>query len=422
MNRALILGGAQTDFATSWSRTPTGVFDLLRDVVPRGLEDAAVPPEVIASLVPEGRVGVFVGNFDGQEWMRQGHLGATLSEVDPAFAGVSGARYEAACASGSVALDAAATKIRAGEIDLAVVVGIEIMRSVDAKKIADFLGTCALYEDEARGVDFVFPKMFGQITDHVIEKAEVPESRIVDALTQIARTNHDNAKRNPRAQTRRWGFDDERAQQRERDYNPYLGGRTRYLDCSQITDGGAVVVLASESFAAAHAKRTGRARPMAAIEGWGHREAPIRFLPKLEASDGKANLLPWTRRAIADAYARAGVTVDQIDVIETHDCFTVSEYLHLSAFGIAEPGHEYRAVEEGRIGPQGSLPVNPSGGLIGAGHPVGATGVRMALDLSRQVTGHAGDTQVEGARRGAMLNIGGSFTTNMSFVIGRVEH
>lgn len=419
MTRAMILGGAQSDFAINWTRGETGVFDLLRDVVPRGLDDAAVPGELVAASIEEGRVGAFVGNFDGQEWTRQGHLGAALSEIDPAFEGISGARYEAACASGSVALDAAATKIRAGELDVALVVGVEIMRSVDAPTIADFLGTCAHYEDEARGVGFVFPKIFGQIADHVIEHAEVPESRVMDALTEIARQNHANAKRNPNAQTRGWTFGDARAQRRERDYNPHLGGRTRYLDCSQITDGAAVLVLASEPWARRHATRTGRALPFGAIEGWGHREAPLRFAPKLEASDGRAGLLPWTRRAIADAYARAGVTIDEIDVIETHDCFTISEYVQLSAFGLVEPGQEHRAIEEGLVAPDGRVPVNPSGGLIGAGHPVGASGVRMALDLYRQVTDTAGDYQVPGATRGAMLNIGGSFTTNIAMVIGR---
>lgn len=419
MNRAVILGGAQSDFARSYSREPGGVFTLLREVVPAALADAGVEPAGLLGLRDDARVAVFVGNFNGQQWTRQGHLGAALSEVDPVFEGMPGARYEAACASGAVALDAACTKIRAGDLDVAIVVGVEIMRSVDAPTIADFLGTCAHYDDEARGVSFVFPKIFGELADHVIATANVPEARVVAAFDEIARTNHENAKRNPNAQTRAWAFDDERARERAKQYDPHLGGRTRYRDCSQITDGAAAVVVASEAWAREHARRSGRRAAMAAVEGWGHREAPLRVRPKLDRSDGREALLPWTRRAIRDAYARAGVNVEQIDVVETHDCFTVSEYLALGAFGIAPAGEEYLAVEEGAIAAKGRLPVNPSGGLIGAGHPVGATGVRMALDLYRQVTDQAGDTQVEGARRGAMLNIGGSFTTNVAFVIGR---
>ncbi|MCA9772968.1 MAG: hypothetical protein KC466_11215, partial [Myxococcales bacterium] len=126
--RPVILGGVQTDFARNWTREGRTFQDVLADVVPRGLEDAGVPMDEIARLGAEGRVGVHVGNFQADQFLRQAHLGAFLTEVDSAFDGVPGARYEAACASGSIALNAAAMAIRAGVQDLAVVVGIEIMR------------------------------------------------------------------------------------------------------------------------------------------------------------------------------------------------------------------------------------------------------------------------------------------------------
>ena len=108
----------------------------------------------------------------------------------------------------------------------------------------------------------------------------------------------------------------------------------------------------------------------------------------------------------------------EVDAIETHDCFTPSEYVAIDHFGITSPGKSWQAIEDGTIERDGELPVNPSGGLIGGGHPVGATGVRMVVDAAKQVTGTAGDTQVEGARRVATLNIGGSTTTTVSFVVG----
>jgi acetyl-CoA C-acetyltransferase len=111
--------------------------------------------------------------------------------------------------------------------------------------------------------------------------------------------------------------------------------------------------------------------------------------------------------------------VDALDGIETHDCFTTTEYMAIDHFGITPPGASWRAIEAGDIEIGGRIPVNPSGGLIGAGHPVGATGVRMALDCFKQVTGTAGEYQVEGARTLATLNIGGSGTTIVSLVIGR---
>ncbi len=109
------------------------------------------------------------------------------------------------------------------------------------------------------------------------------------------------------------------------------------------------------------------------------------------------------------------MTVDDIDVFETHDCFTSSEYAAISAFGLTEPGREYEAVEDGTV----ERKINPSGGLIGCGHPVGASGARMFLDLYKQVTGTAGGYQVEDVKNGMMLNIGGSATTNYVFIVGK---
>ena len=108
-----------------------------------------------------------------------------------------------------------------------------------------------------------------------------------------------------------------------------------------------------------------------------------------------------------------------LDAIETHDCFTISEYMAIEHFGITAPGEAWKAIEEGTVFHDGRLPVNASGGLIGLGHPVGATGIRMLLDSWKQVSGRAGAYQVENARNVATLNIGGSTTTTASFVVGR---
>ena len=132
----------------------------------------------------------------------------------------------------------------------------------------------------------------------------------------------------------------------------------------------------------------------------------------------------WIRRAILDAFARASVAdVRALDGIETHDCFTISEYLAIDHFGLTPPGQSHRAIEDRSIERGGAIPINASGGLIGLGHPVGATGVRMLRDAARQVTGRADDMQIEGARRMGTLNIGGSGTTVVSFVVasGAIE-
>ena len=236
------------------------------------------------------------------------------------------------------------------------------------------------------------------------------------ALAHISLINYENAKRNPLAQTRKWFMSYEQASDRGTETNPLVGGRLAVSDCSQITDGAAIVILCSEKFI----KEQGiKGKPV--LKGYGHRTAPMLFEKKMADNAGSEYLLPWTRQAVLDAYSKAGLTVDDIDVFETHDCFTSSEYAAISAFGLTEPGKEYEAVESNMIAFNGPKPVNPSGGLIGCGHPVGASGVRMFLDLYKQVTGTAGDYQVKDAKNGLMLNIGGSATTNYVFVVGREE-
>jgi len=203
-------------------------------------------------------------------------------------------------------------------------------------------------------------------------------------------------------------------------FNTVIGGRIKVSDCSQVTDGAVSLFLASERYAREHAQRRGLAlERIPRILGWGHRTAPIEFAAKIAESKGNPYVLPHTRRAILDAFHRAGISdVWQVDAIETHDCFTTSEYMAIDHFGLTAPGESWKAIEDGTIEMGGRLPINPSGGLIGCGHPVGATGVRQVLDAYLQVTGQCGDYQVPGASRVATLNIGGSGTTTVAFVVG----
>jgi acetyl-CoA C-acetyltransferase len=155
------------------------------------------------------------------------------------------------------------------------------------------------------------------------------------------------------------------------------------------------------------------------IQGWGHHNAGLRYRDKVARSKGEALIFPHVRQTIEDAFRRAGIAdVSGLDGIETHDCFSATEYMAIDHFGITPPGQSWQAVESGMIEMGGALPINPSGGLIGCGHPVGATGARMLFDAARQVSGTAGAMQVEGARRFATLNIGGSCATVVSFVVG----
>jgi acetyl-CoA C-acetyltransferase len=402
-----ILGGWQGDFATNWARQGMDLADAFSEVVGEGLN--AVDLE--AKDVETGHVGNFVGDL----FAGQGLLGGFFGLVHPDFDDLPTARHEAACASGSVAILAATAEIEAGRYDLACVVGMEQMRNVSGQQAAENLGAAAWTGHEFQDAKFLWPRAFSDLA----EEYERRYGLKYEHLMRIAEVNFGNAKRNPNAQTRQWAFND-RSFTADDEANPVVEGRTRKQDCGQVTDGAAVVFLASPRRAAEYAAQRGIAlESLPRIKGWGHRSAPIPYAAKIRASEGQDYVFPQVRRAIEDARARAGITaLDQIDVVETHDCFTATEYMAIDHLGLTAPGESWKAIEDGSIEIGGRLPINPSGGLIGLGHPVGATGVRMALDAFKQVTGKAGDYQVEGAKTCQTLNIGGSTTTTVSLVVG----
>lgn len=402
-----VLGGYQTDFARNWTKENKHIVAMIREGVLGGLEATGLEPKDI-------EVG-HVGNFAAELYAMQGHLGAFLLDVDPALSGLPTARHEAACASGSIAILAASAEIEAGRYDLAMVVGVEQMKTVDPKRGGDFLGTAAWYDREAKGIEFPFPKLFGRLGDEYDRRFGLKDEH----LAHISAVNYSNAKRNPLAQTRNWYMTEEHANANDK-FNSVIGGRIKISDCSQVTDGCVSLFLASEKAAAAYAKKRGiKLESIPKLLGWGHRTAPIEFDSKVAESKDNPYVLPHTRQAIVDAFKRAGVKdCWGVQAIETHDCFTTSEYMAIDHFGLTKPGEAWKAVEDGTIEMGGKLPINPSGGLIGAGHPVGATGTRQVLDAYRQITGSCGDYQVDGAKRVATLNIGGSGTTSVCFVVG----
>jgi len=402
-----ILGGAQSDFARNWNREGKHFADIMRETVIAALEASKLEPKEIQSA--------HVGNFAAELYAHQGQLGAFFLEVDPAFAGLATNRHEAACASGSIAILAASAEIEAGRYDVTAVVGMEQMKTVDTATGGDFLGTAGWYERECKGKDYPFPRLFGRLGDEYDKRFGLKPEH----LARISSVNYSNARRNPLAQTRNWPDAESDPQQRSK-LNQPLAGRIRVGDCSQVTDGCAVLVLASENYAASYAKlRARKLESLPRILGWGHHTAYLEFDKKIAESRGDSYVLPHTRRAIVDAFERAHInSVWELDGIETHDCFTTSEYMAIDHFGLTKPGESWRAIEEGTIEMGGKMPINPSGGLIGVGHPVGATGVRQMVDCYRQVTASAGGYQLDGAKRFAMLNLGGSGTTSCAFVIG----
>lgn len=402
-----VLGGHQTDFAKVWSRHGQDISDMVREASAGALEAAGVEPSAVQSI--------HVGNAFGELQRRQAHLGAMVAQVVPELWGVPAMRHEGACASASLAVLAAMAEIEAGRYDVALVVGAEELKNLPGDESSVNQNAAAWQGREGIDCRFMWPAVFGRLGMEY-ERRYGLDRRY---LNRIAELNYGNARRNPLAQTRRWQFD-ERAFTDDDEANPVIEPGTRRQDCGQITDGAAALVLAGPRFAADWARGRGLALDaVPRIQGWGHRTAGLRFLDKVERGRGAEHVFPHVREAITDAWRRAGIAGPQdLDAIETHDCFTTTEYMAIDHFGLTAPGESWKAIENGDIELGGRLPVNPSGGLIGGGHPVGATGARMLLDAVRQVTGRAGDYQVEGARRVATLNIGGSCATVCSFVVG----
>lgn len=403
-----ILGGAQTDFAQRWPTSTEGLAELLTAASHAALDDA----ELDAADIDVAHVG----NLAGELFTGQAHLGGVLASAVPELAGKPISRHEAACASGSIAVLAAIAELEAGHHDLALVTGVEVMRGVPAATAAGYLGSAAWVGREALDAEFVWPALFAELADHYAERFGLDHAH----LAAIAELNHTNARRNPLAQARDWDFPPG-AFGEDDQVNPLVEGRLRKTDCGRITDGAAAIVLASERGAERWAAARGRRlEDTATISGFGLRTDRIVLEDKLAAPDAEGYVFPSLRGAVRDALDRAEVAdVRDLDVVELHDCFSITEYATLEHLGLADPGEAWKVVEEGLIEPDGELPVNPSGGLIGNGHPVGATGVRMLVDVQRQVTGRAEEMQVGGARRALTVNIGGSCTTSAAFVVGK---
>jgi acetyl-CoA C-acetyltransferase len=400
-----ILGGWQSDFAERAGEG--GFYQLLESATLGALEDSGLMPADIEVA--------HLGNLAGELTSFQAQLGGLLVSIDPAFNGLPTSRHEAACASGSLAGMAASAEIEARRYDVALVVGAEILRNVGGQRAAELLSCAGWAGKDAFEGQNLWPQSFAEIAAEYDLRYGLKHEH----LGRIAEVNFDNARFNPKAQTRHWELPDQAFGEND-DVNPVVSGHLRKMDCGRITDGSAAVILASKTFAADWARHRGvDLASVPRIKGWGHTTAPTLLAEKFKASRDAEYVFPHVRKAAVDAMDRAGIKdpVD-LDSIEVHDCFSISEYAAIDHFGITEPGKSWQAVEDGRIERHGTTPINPSGGLLGLGHPVGATGVRMLLDSAKQVTNSAGEYQVEGARNVATLNIGGSFTTVATFVVG----
>lgn len=379
-----------------WGHTPFGKLgemsleDLIREAGREALAHAAIAAEYID--------GIWLGHFNGG-MVADGFPSSLALSIDPALRFCPATRLENACASGSAAVFAARNAILAGEARIALVIGVEKMTHLPTSEVATALGH-ASYQKEEAGMSF--PQVFAEFAKAYYARY----GDATEALAMIASKNHTNGAKNPLAQLRKPLDVEFCATESER--NLVIAPPLKKTDCSLVSDGAAAIVLVADDLVPSMP----RAVKMRAAE-------QVNDFLAMSARDVLAFEGP--REAMRRAMRAAGAELQDLDVAEVHDCFTIAELLIYEAMGLAEPGKGIEALKNGTVYPGGSLPVNLSGGLKAKGHPVGATGVSMHVLVSRQVTGDAGEMQAPGAETGLVFNMGGSGVANYCSILEAVR-
>lgn len=343
--------------------------------------------------------GVFVGTFNGG-FVQQDFAGAMVGVAIPELRHVPAARLENACATGSAAIYTAIDAILAGRMKRVLVVGYEKMNTLPNAQIGEVLLKCSYVKEEA-GIPAGFAGVFGEIAGAYFEKYGDQS----DALATIAAKNHKNGVDNPFAHLQRdLGFDFCR---NVSDKNPLVAGPLKRSDCSLVSDGAAAVVISLDRAPAAQ---------VPAIK-WLSRTQVNEWLPmsRRDPTRFEGAAMAWQK-----GLASAGIGLDDLSFVETHDCFTIAEMLEYEAMGLAPQGQGARVALDGLTAADGKLPVNRSGGLKSKGHPIGATGVSMHVMAAMQLSGTAGAMQLPGASRGAVFNMGGTAVANYLSILQAV--
>jgi acetyl-CoA acetyltransferase len=405
--RTFVLGGHVSKFIGSrhpdfiWKKHPD--FGEKENPILEDYIDEAVNGALEATGTPADAVDkAWIGNFCGELFSNQGHLGAAVVGANQGLMNKPVMRVEGACASGGLAFASAVDAIQAGN-DVTLVVGAEVQTTASARVGGDYLARASHYTRQ-RGIDdFTFPALFARRIKECQEGLGVT----AEDLGALSAKAYANANRNPKAHMTAVKMDKETASTAS-DKNPcFLGNEElspylRLSDCSQVSDGGAGLVLVSEE----GLKKLGKSESDAIeVVGIGHATGNL-------YEDADMLKLDTTASAAEKAYAMSGATASQMEVAEVHDCFTITELLMLEALGIAEYGKGKELVRDGSLEIDGKIPCNTGGGLVGFGHPVGATGVKQILEIYRQMKGECGDYQMPNKpNMGITANMGGDDKT-----------
>ena len=345
--------------------------------------DAGVEPEDVDAIY----VGLFNHGFSAQDFPS-----SLVIQADDRFRFKPATRVENACATGSAAIHQGLDLIEAKRARIVLVVGVEKMTDTPGAEVGDIL-LGASYRKEDGETEGGFAGVFAAIAQRYYQK----HGDQGDALARIAAKNHRNGCANPWAQIRKdLGYEFCREVSEK---NPIVASPLKRTDCSLVSDGAAAVVLAD----------TETALTLDKAVVFRARSQVNEFLPM---SRRDMTFLDGCARAWSQALGEAKLSIGDLSLVETHDCFTMAELMEYEAMGLTKPGEGARAILEGWTEKDGRLPVNPSGGLKSKGHPIGATGVSMHVVASMQLRGEAGGMQVEGARLAGAFNMGGAAVAN----------
>ncbi len=387
MRRVAIIGVGITKFGEHWEK---GLRDLALEAGIKALEDAKISGEKIDAG--------YVGNMASGSLAGQEHLGALLGDylgLNP----IPITRVEAACASGGVALLQAYLAVASGMHDIVVVGGVEKMTDLSTEQVTAILGGAGDQEWELfHGA--TFPALYALMARAYMNKFKARE----EDLARVAVKNHKHASLVPYAQFPK-PITIETVMN-----SKYIASPLKVFDSSPITDGASALVLA----------------PLEIAESYTNKVVEIKAIE--QASDtialhDRSSLVEINSTKVASkkAYKKAGLSPKSIDVAEVHDCFTIAELLAIEDLGFFKKGEGFKAVGEGKTTFGGDIVINTSGGLKAAGHPVGATGIKQAYEITLQLRGEAGKRQVKNAQIGLTHNVGGSGATAVVGIYERVS-
>ncbi len=355
-----------------------------------------------------------ISNFMAARFNRQGNLAALMPMIDRKLEYKPLIRVEGACGSGGLGLVTATKAVLSGMADSVLAVGVEVQNSVKAVYGADILAGAGHFATQRKeGHAYFFPAKFSDRS--CATQAEFGAEKTRKGMARWYERAILNARQCPKAQEYHNSIDDLYAAGMSPCNANAFCGHINVYDCSKVSDGASAVVFASED---GLAKLGVDKKDAVELVGYGQVVADISKDPEDQTK------LTTSARAVANAMEMAGVTSKDIGMLEVHDCFTIGGMLSLEAAGFCGYGESPDFVIDGKTAPDGEVPTNLSGGLIGYGHYTGGTGVRQAADIAMQFTGKPDGQKIEidsSKPYGLMISMGGNDRTVVSCVFRKAQ-